>query len=154
MARITPACAGRTPLNISAARRPQDHPRVCGKNKTTHNVIRVSRGSPPRVREELYFFIYNIVYIGITPACAGRTSAPFRSPRGCRDHPRVCGKNSPDEGYTGERRDHPRVCGKNKMRAQLFDAAVGSPPRVREEREGYFDKTTHDGITPACAGRT
>ena len=50
---ITPACAGRTGTDSGLYAGGRDHPRVCGKNKTTHNVIRVSRGSPPRVREEL-----------------------------------------------------------------------------------------------------
>ena len=72
--------------------------------------------------------------MGITPACAGKTSFDFFS--------------------FLRFRDHPRVCGKNEVRAVKFSYVVGSPPRVREklQMEGVLVKRAR--ITPACAGKT
>ena len=50
--RITPACAGKTPISQTKIVASQDHPRVCGKNKARPINTRVSAGSPPRVREK------------------------------------------------------------------------------------------------------
>ena len=131
---ITPACAGRTGTDSGLYAGGRDHPRVCGKNKTTHNVIRVSRGSPPRVREELDGPRGILGNVRITPACAGRTLKERSDAEGAKDHPRVCGKNSA-----------------NTARSPCF---LGSPPRVREELWYYLPFIAVLGITPACAGRT
>ena len=52
-ARLTPACAGKTPATRSVMRRCGAHPRVCGENRA--GVVRVVKrvGSPPRVRGKL-----------------------------------------------------------------------------------------------------
>ena len=71
--RITPACAGRTSGVIADIDRTKDHPRVCGKNTTAIRRPIYTRGSPPRVREELYQAAEQSGRVGITPACAGRT---------------------------------------------------------------------------------
>ena len=73
IARITPACAGRTRKSKHCRIPLQDHPRVCGKN--TRRVYENSRGigSPPRVREERWKNNEQKTLVGITPACAGRT---------------------------------------------------------------------------------
>ena len=71
---------------------------------------------------------------GITPACAGKTYLPEERETVVRDHPRVCGKNA---GWHSPIVD-------NK----------GSPPRVREKRDGFLDPVNRVGITPACAGKT
>ena len=91
-------------------------------------------GSPPRVREKLRnIYIFRLV-IGITPACAGKTTSFFLKFAGFWDHPRVCGKNKPTK-FTEPQ-------------------AAGSPPRVREKLFDEVEKGHREGITPACAGKT
>ncbi len=70
-------------------------------------------GSPPRVREKLFFHYKKISFIRITPACAGKTY-----------------RKKADRKWT---RDHPRVCGKNKSLWDFNLQFQGSPPRVREK---------------------
>ena len=72
--------------------------------------------------------------LGITPACAGKTSK------------QDCGAYAP--------RDHPRVCGENAYHIPSFIITLGSPPRVRG-KPAYIGLLCQDiGITPACAGKT
>ena len=69
-------------------------------------------GSPPHVRERLQNGIILCRYVGITPACAGKTGTQTVCPRWPQDHPRMCGKDP----YTSV--------------ATSFTS--GSPPHVRE----------------------
>ena len=50
--RITPACAGKTALPPSEARRSQDHPRLRGKNFLSVRAPPLVLGSPPLAREK------------------------------------------------------------------------------------------------------
>ena len=50
--RITPACAGKTYLEVTFDDEPEDHPRVCGKNLQGDWSGAWETGSPPRVREK------------------------------------------------------------------------------------------------------
>ena len=72
--------------------------------------------------------------IGITPACAGKTSD--------------------DEIKRANTGDHPRVCGENIPVISFFKKRVGSPPRVRGKPSSEMSRAFHVGITPACAGKT
>jgi hypothetical protein len=72
--------------------------------------------------------------MGITPACAGKTSGQRCSCWARGDHPRVCGK---DISFF-------RVCPRRE----------GSPPRVRERHGLLVVEYTPRRITPACAGKT
>ena len=112
--RITPACAGKTGDILKSKLDKRDHPRVCGKNFKYIIGIRNYLGSPPRVREKLFLFTCEFFGVGITPACAGKTSSHKVSKTFARDHPRVCGKNDPLDGDLNIRE--------------------GSPPRVREKQ--------------------
>ena len=47
---------------------------MCGKNFDRIGGIKFDLGSPPRVREKLLDVVFEIVELGITPACAGKTS--------------------------------------------------------------------------------
>ena len=111
--RITPACAGRTSFSVFNCHACGDHPRVCGKNPTSLAALPLLMGSPPRVREERTVGKKIYPYLGITPACAGRTLKFFY--------------------YFFIHEDHPRVCGKNIYVLVSTIELVGSPPRVREE---------------------
>ena len=111
--RITPACAGKTQNIKSASREVEDHPRVCGKNKSWHWQPYLPAGSPPRVREKQGPKGDQGIPGGITPACAGKTTS--------------------DEYRKQKQRDHPRVCGKNFNFITQITQCAGSPPRVREK---------------------
>ena len=50
-------------------------------------------------------------------------------------------------------RDHPRVCGEKTSASSLFNTAAGSPPRVRGKELRVETCFSHDGITPAYAGK-
>ena len=90
-------------------------------------------GSPPRVRGKAIGIVRDAEGDGITPACAGKSSARHWKRPATRDHPRVCGEKS---------------C----INARNF-VATGSPPRVRGK--GILAKSTEwqYRITPACAGK-
>ena len=72
--RITPACAGKSPLPLCRHGSPWDHPRVCGE-KPRHNALRLADvGSPPRVRGKGTTTRQPRAKPGITPACAGKSA--------------------------------------------------------------------------------
>ena len=91
------------------------------------------RGSPPRARGKGPQPRHDPRLMGITPACAGKSSvsdAPFAFAR-----------------------DHPRVCGEKSSWRSRSSSASGSPPRVRgKDNSGEMPEITV-GITPACAGK-
>ena len=111
--RITPACAGRSCQNPQGGRQTRDHPRVCGEKGGGVRCGSSRPGSPPRVRGEVWHAVDGKLRLGITPACAGRSSRSSLSPDVFWDHPRVCG-----EKYT---------------MPVLSQRGIGSPPRVRGE---------------------
>ena len=71
--RITPACAGKTSAAWLAGLEDQDHPRVCGENMRSPSQYAQLIGSPPRVRGKRAEAAHEVVKLGITPACAGKT---------------------------------------------------------------------------------
>ena len=90
---ITPAHVGKTSpkprIRISAG----DHPRSCGKDKTSNPRKRIDGGSPPLVRERHSDAVPVTQYLGITPARAGKTALTVQLISYSRDHPRSCGKD-------------------------------------------------------------
>ena len=91
-------------------------------------------GSPPLAREGLFWFGYDHVETGITPARAGRTGI-------------TCGGM---KMYA----DHPRSRGKDKFRYSKIKRQTGSPPLAREGLYSSNRKSYIHRITPARAGRT
>ena len=71
---ITPACAGKTLVDVPDSEIVWDHPRVCGKNCIVQVAQVIGQGSPPRVREKQKPCKLELVLHGITPACAGKTT--------------------------------------------------------------------------------
>ena len=132
--RITPACAGKTKSERENWQERTDHPRVCGENPIQLALYRLNLGSPPRVRGKLRPLLFTRCLPRITPACAGKTTAP-----GAR-----CGSMT----------DHPRVCGENWSSGLSLGGAVGSPPRVRGKLREATGRLPKIRITPACAGKT
>ena len=131
--RITPACAGRRVICPLPELSYEDHPRVCGEKSSVRVKKRSKSGSPPRVRGEEQKRGKLSTVRGITPACAGRSSAILYLQGGHQDHPRVCGEK--------------RQAGVKKLQA------MGSPPRVRGEVAVRLVVRDVGRITPACAGR-
>ena len=111
LARITPACAGKRIQNEAEPRKWTDHPRVCGEKMFSISGDVKYPGSPPRVRGKVGFIVLVQTAIGITPACAGKSSASSSS--------------------VHRSRDHPRVCGEKLAPVFVLFVRIGSPPRVR-----------------------
>ena len=130
---ITPACAGksfRAKLPILSIR---DHPRVCGEKEARAWPKEQVWGSPPRMRGKDGVNDSAQAVTGITPACAGKSSAARRARQPSRDHPRVCGeKLSISSAHISQ---------------------TGSPPRVRGKGETACEVVVKFGITPAYAGK-
>ena len=91
--RITPACAGKTTQCTEGITVRKDHPRVCGENGTPPIREPALKGSPPRVRGKLRKSVLKRKIVGITPACAGKTTDVALRGWLSGDHPRVCGEN-------------------------------------------------------------
>ena len=130
---ITPACAGKR--SQLQCKRPdtRDHPRVCGEKLVCYSLHVVFQGSPPRVRGKGDLQIGASSLSGITPACAGKSSARhWKRPA---------------------TRDHPRVCGEKNMERIVALGIQGSPPRVRGKACLLSRFLVLPGITPACAGK-
>ena len=132
--RITPADAGKTNTAGSKQHRGEDHPRGCGENIYDAFLLRVGRGSPPRMRGKRNTNNVSAVFDRITPADAGKTFRSKFSPREIQDHPRGCGENSYSNGVLREN--------------------SGSPPRMRGKLSFTITATVPRGITPADAGKT
>ena len=90
--RITPAWAGkRLPLPDIAAQT-QDHPRVGGEKARTLIVQDEPQGSPPHGRGKGDPGMYDLRWMGITPAWAGKRIAGTQQKKTAMDHPRVGGE--------------------------------------------------------------
>ena len=131
---ITPACAGNRVFCVSFRSHAEDHPRVCGEQKSMIACVSMYCGSPPRVRGTALNQSYYFIVFGITPACAGnRLSAILDKLQGG---------------------DHPRVCGEQTIRRKRQLHGEGSPPRVRGTAALRSGMPACRRITPACAGNS
>ena len=90
--RITPACAGKSSEWNGLPETVRDHPRMCGEKLVKTLESQRAAGSPPHVRGKVQGVETDGNGMGITPACAGKstTAAAPTGPR--RDHPRMCGE--------------------------------------------------------------
>ena len=71
--RLIPACAGKTALLPSWGTDRRAHPRVCGGNGRNNRIIVRDLGSSPRVRGKLLNDSNIPTWVGLIPACAGKT---------------------------------------------------------------------------------
>ena len=71
--RITPACAGKRCILGYKFYSDEDHPRVCVEKILFAEILRHSRGSPPRVRGKADYLGVTCDYLRITPACARKS---------------------------------------------------------------------------------
>ena len=104
-----------------------------GEKKFIHSHKHYKLGSPPRARGEAVTSRRKYRKVGITPACAGRSSVAAQT------------------SYF--MRDHPRVRGEKENAIETIDEDAGSPPRARGEVCPVATSELCPGITPACAGR-
>ena len=132
--RITPARAGKTTKRLWDISQSRDHPRSCGKDSMALNCPQRAAGSPPLVRERPVKTALRCIFLGITPARAGKT------PEWCQ---LVC-----------RGQDHPRSCGKDDNGFSSKSFSPGSPPLVRERLTTPPGTVLLTGITPARAGKT
>ena len=106
---------------------------MCGEKDLYGDATVREWESPPRMRGKDGVNDSAQAVTGITPACAGKrdkAGLPFAPVR-----------------------DHPRVCGEKTSASSLFNTAAGSPPRVRGKELRVETCFSHDGITPAYAGK-
>ena len=108
---LIPACAGKTLLGSSPAKKERAHPRVCGENPSSISTVVIALGSSPRVRGKRHRHHHGPGQDGLIPACAGKTA---QAGAGLKRSPA-----------------HPRVCGENVQMCSKIARAIGSSPRVR-----------------------
>ena len=131
---ITPACAGKRPLNICWRRQKRDHPRACGEKPSAHFSTACCTGSPPHMRGKVILPALRKSQCRITPAHAGK--------RNGQDQPR------------SDRQDHPRTCGEKSLNLKNAFPTSGSPPHMRGKEKVGEVNTYEKRITPAHAGKS
>ena len=134
LARITPACAGKTTLSSLCCGLCPDHPRACGENAEEKRIQQAICGSPPRMRGKQAVMHLQPPVPRITPAHAGKTDG------------------SGDVTFTAT--DHPRACGENAQYKERLEKHAGSPPRMRGKLPVLLCPHIPCRITPAHAGKT
>ena len=130
---ITPAYAGKRIAELQTPAVSWDHPRVCGEKVPITCVPKYALGSPPRMRGKGLWLVADFVFLGITPAYAGKSGFGSSSSAECWDHPRVCGEKW-------------RIRWKNTQ-------TTGSPPRMRGKAMPRLFLFPFWRITPAYAGK-
>ena len=91
--RITPACAGKTRSSAAVGIATGDHPRMRGEDTTVWGSNIWKEGSPPHARGRQVDLSRFPGGQGITPACAGKTSASLPRTNLTADHPRMRGED-------------------------------------------------------------
>ena len=131
---ITPACAGKSPARRRIAPPRWDHPRMRGEKMAYCSAFDAILGSPPHARGKVGIEDDKIDEIGITPACAGKSTPPSR-----RSAPRW---------------DHPRMRGEKRCWTPWTAGRGGSPPHARGKDPIGPIPFLRRRITPACAGKS
>ena len=109
--RITPACAGKTEYQQFKSKDHADHPRMRGEDRAGLMSRGAPKGSPPHARGRPWRTSETTPMVGITPACAGKTSEWKTTTPG--------------------RPDHPRMRGEDRLKNLSANAIHGSPPHAR-----------------------
>ena len=90
---ITPACAGKTGVEVIPNVVRKDHPRMRGEDSPAGFAKSLGNGSPPHARGRRPPAQRRRRAGRITPACAGKTRSAHRESRRRRDHPRMRGED-------------------------------------------------------------
>ena len=149
---LTPACAGRTLIQVDRCFGCRAHPRVCGADAVPEMIGTYEYGSPQRVRGGRAGADNQMLNERLTPGVCGADSLQLlHAVSRSGSPPRVRGglarttSRIPQRGLTpacagrtviGPRKmracaAHPRVCGADIMADHLLAPDGGSPPRVR-----------------------
>ena len=130
---ITPACAGKTSPSLDADLRHADHPRMRGEDSRMGKLLPEKAGSPPHARGRPASRLASTQWLGITPACAGKTPGISASSRASRDHPRMRGEDEMTDttAWPASFEDHPRMRGEDAGKLIGTFADTGSPPHAR-----------------------
>ena len=132
--RNIPAYAGKTSSHIGLTGGSQEHPRVCGENKTVEWIRQHNEGTSPRMR-------------GKPPS---RPSPPLPG----RNIPAYAGKTRSTPNFDFMYAEHPRVCGENCHDLWGWCGLAGTSPRMRGKHVvPLIDKEWGRNI-PAYAGKT
>ena len=131
---LIPAHAGKTVWPVVRGQYAQAHPRSRGENRDVGRVRRTGQGSSPLTRGKRPASVYLVVFIGLIPAHAGKTSF---------------------DGYEcGLRGAHPRSRGENWLLVALRVGVEGSSPLTRGKRGEGEQGCPLAGLIPAHAGKT
>ncbi|SCH86400.1 Domain of uncharacterised function (DUF2825) [uncultured Clostridium sp.] len=132
----------------------RDHPCLRGEYFTGWLVLKYPTGSLPLTRGILRAPFPAFADVGITPACAGNTSASHMQGPPAQDHPRLRGEYLSAERKKDIAWDHPRLRGEYDREALDVLELVGSPPLMRGIFCNFVAESLDSGITPAYAGNT
>ena len=132
--RIIPAHAGLTNRFGPGFYQSRDHPRACGAHCNAFDLVRIHKGSSPRMRGSPLRLIWLIPCGGIIPAHAGLTCL--------------------DRWFRNVAEDHPRACGAHGQYYGKAGVYGGSSPRMRGSLERDLQPIPSRGIIPAHAGLT
>ena len=91
--RNIPAYAGKTRPKVNDCPLWEEHPRVCGENRSNALIYRVNHGTSPRMRGKLESRESAPAKVRNIPAYAGKTSTLPAKKSSSSEHPRVCGEN-------------------------------------------------------------
>ena len=86
---ITPAYAGKSRSQPRTAPRHRDHPRVCGEKMSRPPAKTRTPGLPPRMRGKEVKALLHFNWVGITPACAGKSARRQAGPPGPAPPPQM-----------------------------------------------------------------
>ena len=126
--------AGKSRQSHQTSHLTRDYPRVCGEKIRGRGTANIWQGSPLRVRGKVMSQPDGAIYVGITPAYAG--------------------KSKEVNNYAVYHWDHPRACGEKSAQVQCLPRLSGSPPRMRGKEQLASGVRSSAGITPACAGKS
>ena len=132
--RIIPACAGKSGLRKPRHKRNRDHPRLRGEKGDNMDQRSFTEGSSPLARGKGYQRAPLLSWLGIIPACAGKSSLSCVTVNFVRDHPRLRGEKA--------------------IFAAALGRMTGSSPLARGKAAGVDPETGEIRIIPACAGKS
>ena len=89
---ITPARAGKRSVMIVGSVLTKDHPRTRGEKRLKWRFTAAQSGSPPHARGKGRHFLLKFIYLGITPARAGKRCLAHLLLPTQEDHPRTRGE--------------------------------------------------------------
>ncbi len=152
--RLIPAHAGKTPARNRGHPHREAHPRSRGENPTACIAIKKHAGSSPLTRGKQPTVIPSVLWRGLIPAHAGKTTAGTSPSRWRRAHPRSRGENSSSPSWRVVLRAHPRSRGENDILQITNALKQGSSPLTRGKPSVALAFFFIPGLIPAHAGKT